>query len=223
MVDGRFLVFRWVLRMLRLGANADDNDLEIAVLRHQLAILQRQVPRPRYHDSDRRLLAALAKHLPRERWAVVGVTPATLLRWQRQRVGRHWTQPLSPARRRLSDDTVALVLRLARENPRWGYVRIAGECAKVGTKVSATSVRNVRGPPPPRAGPLEATGRPGRSSFAARPEGSWPAISSASTRSACSGCTFCSSSNSTAAGGGWPLSPPTPTATGSPRPPGTCR
>jgi putative transposase len=151
----RFLVFRWVLKMLRLRPNADDNDIEIAVLRHQLVILQRQVPRPRHHNRDRLLLAALARHLPRNRWGVFLVTPATVLRWQHQRVRRHWTQPpQQPARRRLDDDTVALVLRLARENPRWGYVRIAGECAKVGTNVSATSVRNVlrrhRLPPAPR-------------------------------------------------------------------------
>jgi putative transposase len=100
----------------------------------------------------------LARHLPRERWAVFLVTPATLLRLQRQRVRRHWTQPPRPARRRLADDTVELVLRLGRENPRWGYVRIAGECAKVGVKVSATSVRNVLrrhrlGPAPRRDGP----------------------------------------------------------------------
>ncbi len=154
----RFLVFRWILTMLALGPRADDRDVEIAVLRHQLAILQRQVPRPRYHDSDRRLLTALARHLPRKRWGVFLVTPATVLRWQRQRVVRHWTQPQRPARRGLPDDTVELVLRLARENPRWGYVRIAGECAKVGTKVSATSVRNVLrrprvGPAPRRSGP----------------------------------------------------------------------
>ncbi|MDQ6617360.1 MAG: integrase core domain-containing protein [Actinomycetota bacterium] len=149
----RFLVFRWVLRMLRLGPNGADNDVEIAVLRHQLAILQRQVPRPRYNDSDRRLLSMLARRLPRERWGVFLVTPATLLCWQRQRIRRYWTQPPRPARR-LDDDTVELVLRLARENPRWGYQRIAGECAKVGVKLSATSVRNVlrrhRLPPAPR-------------------------------------------------------------------------
>lgn len=153
----RFLVLRWVLRMLRFGPNGADNDVEIAVLRHQLAILQRQVPRPRYNDSDRRLLSMLARRLPRKRWGVFLVTPATLLRWQRQRIRRHWTQPPRPARR-LDDDMVALVLRLARENPRWGYVRIAGECAKVGVKLSATSVGNVLrrhrvGPAPRRDGP----------------------------------------------------------------------
>lgn len=153
-----FLVFRWVLRMLRLGPKADADDIEIAVLRHQLAILRRQVPRPRYNDTDRRLLSALADILPRKRWGAFLVTPATLLRWQRQRIRRHWTQPQQPARRGLPGDTVELVLRLARENPRWGYVRIAGECAKVGTRVSATSVRNVLrrhrvDPAPRRSGP----------------------------------------------------------------------
>ncbi|MDQ6614178.1 MAG: integrase core domain-containing protein [Actinomycetota bacterium] len=154
----RFLVFRCVLRMLRLGPKANADDIEIAVLRYQLAILQRQVPRPRYNDTDRRLLWALAKLLPRRRWGAFLVTPATLLRWQRQRVRRHWTQPQQPPRRGLDDETVEVVLRLAREKPRWGYVRIAGECAKVGVKVSGTSVRNVLGrhhlgPAPRKDGP----------------------------------------------------------------------
>jgi len=153
-----FVALRRFFRVLGLGPKSDDKDVEIAVLRHQLAILERQVPRPRFDDTDRRLLSTLARLLPRDRWAVFLVTPATLLRWHRDLVRRHWTQPHRPQRRGLPDETVELVSRLARENPRWGYMRIAGECAKVGVRVSVSSVRNVLrrrrlGPAPRRLGP----------------------------------------------------------------------
>jgi putative transposase len=154
----RFLVVRSVLGALSLGPGPDDKDVEIAVLRHQLAILQRQVPRPRYRDIDRHVLSMLATLLPRSRWGVFLVTPATILRWHRELVRRHWTHVHRSQRPGLPGETVELVLRLARENPRWGYVRIAGECAKLGVKVSMSSVRNVLrrhhlGPAPRRSGP----------------------------------------------------------------------
>jgi hypothetical protein len=76
-----FAVVRRVLRMVGLGPTADANDVEIAVLRHQLAVLRRQVVRPRYTQADRVVLATLAKLLPRERWRIFLVTPSTLLRW----------------------------------------------------------------------------------------------------------------------------------------------
>jgi putative transposase len=154
----RFLVLRSILGALGVGPKPDDKDIEIAVLRHQLAILQRQVPCPGFDDTDRRLLSMLARLLPRDRWGVFLVTPATLLRWHRELVRRRWTYPHRAQRRRLPDETVELVCRLARENPRWGYVRITGECAKVGVGVSVTSVRNILcrhhlGPAPRRDGP----------------------------------------------------------------------
>jgi putative transposase len=131
-------------------------DVEIAVLRQQLMVLQRQVARPRYVPSDRLILAILARLLPRDRWRIVLVTPATLLRWHRELVRRPWAYP-SP-RRGLDPAVIQLVLRLARENPRWGYVRIVGECRKLGVQVSATSVRTILrrhhlGPAPRRGGP----------------------------------------------------------------------
>jgi len=104
-------------------------------------------------------LAALAKLLPRERWAVFLVTPATLLRWHRELVARRWTYPRTGRDRRgLDEAVVALVVRLARENPRWGYLRIVGECRTLGVRVSATSVRRILrrpglGPTPRRGGP----------------------------------------------------------------------
>jgi putative transposase len=154
----RFLLVRRVLGVLHLGPNPDDKDIEIAVLRHQLFILERQARRPRDNDTDRLALSTLAGLVPRERWSVFLVTPATVLRWHRELVRRHWAQPHRPPRRALPEATVDVVLRPARENPRWGYVRIAGECAKLGVAVSASSVRNCLrrhhlGPAPRRGGP----------------------------------------------------------------------
>jgi len=140
-----FLLVRRLLDLLRLGPTPDEKDVEIAVLRHQLAVLRRQVARPRYSQIDRAVLATLARLLGRERWAAFLVTPATLPRWHRELVARSWTYPrhgrLAP--NALDDEVVALLLRLAQENPRWGYLRIVGECRKLGVAISATSVRNV--------------------------------------------------------------------------------
>jgi transposase InsO family protein len=152
------MVVRRVVAALGCGPTPGADAVEIAVLRHQLAVLRRQVPRPRYSPADRMLLATLAKLLPRERWAAFLVTPSTLLRWHRELVARHWTYPHTGARRGLDDDVVELVLRLARENPRWGYLRIVGECRLLGVPVSASSVRRILrrhrlGPAPRRDGP----------------------------------------------------------------------
>jgi len=153
------LFVRRVLGLVGLGPTPDDKDVEIAVLRHQLAVLHRQVARPRYAPTDRMVLATLARLLPRERWSAFLVTPATLLRWHREFVRRRWTYARQPRPRRgLDPAVVEVVLRLARENPRWGYLRICGECAELGIKVSATSVRNIvhrhgLRPAPRRGGP----------------------------------------------------------------------
>ena len=130
------------------------------MLRHQLMVLRRQAVRPRYAPTDRLILAALARLLPRERWSAFLVTPGTLLRWHRELVRRRWSYPgrRDNSRRGLALEVEELVVRLARGNPKWGYVRIVGECAKVGLRVSATSVRAILrrrglGPAPRRAGP----------------------------------------------------------------------
>src|SRR5918912_152518 len=153
------MIVRRVVGVLGWGPPPSADAVEIAVLRHQLAVLRRQVPRPRYSPADRMLLAALAKLLPRERWAVFLVTPATLLRWHRELIARRWTYPRTGRDPRcLNEETVALVVRLAEENPRWGYLRIVGECRSLGMRVSATSVRRILrrhgiGPAPRRGGP----------------------------------------------------------------------
>jgi transposase InsO family protein len=152
------MIVRRVLGVLGCGPTPDADVVEIAVLRHQLAVLRRQVPRQRYTPADRMLLAGLAKLLPRDRWAVFLVTPSTLLRWHRELIARRWTYPKTGRDRRgLDEQVVALVVRLARENPRWGYLRIVGECRNLGVRVSAASVRRILrrhglGPAPRRGG-----------------------------------------------------------------------
>jgi putative transposase len=153
-----FLITRRLLRLVGLGPRPEANDVEIAVLRHQLMVLRRQVARPRYQPADRLLLAGLSRLLPRDRWSAFLVTPNTLLRCHRELVRRRWTYPKTGASRGLDPAVVELVVRLAEENSRWGYQRIAGECLKLGVRVSASSVRNILrrhrlGPAPRRGGP----------------------------------------------------------------------
>jgi putative transposase len=119
-------------------------ELEILLLRHELAILRRQPRRAPVRPVDRALLAALARALPRRAWTGLSVHPATVLRWHRQLVKRRWTYPHKPPGRPSLDRRVQeLVVRLARENPCWGYKRIVGELRNVGISVSATSVRTI--------------------------------------------------------------------------------
>jgi hypothetical protein len=121
--------------VLGCGRRLDADAVEIAVLRHRVAVLHRQVTRPRYAPADRMLLAALAKLLPRERWAVFLIMPATLLRWHRELIARRWNYPQAGCGRRgLDEEIVALVVRLARENPRWGTY---GSWGRVASSVCA--------------------------------------------------------------------------------------
>jgi transposase len=104
------------------------------------------------------LLAAASRILPMERWRAFVVSPQTLLRWHRELIRRKWTyRRRSPGRPPLDPETVELIVRMARENPRWGYLRIRGELLKLGIRVSATSIRTVLrreglGPAPRRTG-----------------------------------------------------------------------
>jgi putative transposase len=116
--------------------------LELMVLRHQLSVLRRQVPRPRLEPADRALLAAISRVLPRSCWSCLLVKPETLLRWHRCLVAASWT---SPRRGQVGHNSMrtlqALIVRLAQENPRWGYQRIHGELLRLGIQVSATAIR----------------------------------------------------------------------------------
>jgi len=131
------------MQLLALLARRDAaKELEILVLRHQLAVLHRQTPHPRLEPADRALLAAISRVLPRARWSCFIVTPQTLLRWHRRMVARAWTYPhRGPGRPPLAEDVQQLIVRLARENPRWGYQRIKGELLRLNVQVSATAIR----------------------------------------------------------------------------------
>jgi putative transposase len=145
--------------LLRSRRGLHVKDIELLVLRHELEILRRQVARPKLDRTDRPLLAAAACHLPRSSRGVLLVTPRTLLRWHQALVRRKWRQASGqPGRPKLPAEVRELVLRFARENPRWGHRRICGELAKLGVRVSPTSIRRLLGqaklePSPRRAGP----------------------------------------------------------------------
>ena len=133
-------VFGW---LVLLGRGQASKDAEIMVLRHEVAVLRRQVTRPKPDWADRAILAALAPLLPaglRARWLV---TPGTLLAWQRRLITRRWTYPNRPGRPRTSPEIRDLVLRLARENPAWGYRRVHGELRRLGHQISEATVRRI--------------------------------------------------------------------------------
>ena len=121
-----YLLIRQILQMLtQLARDGGAKDVELLVLRHQVAVLRRQVHRPDLRPDDRVVLAALSRLLRRARWSAFFVTPATLLRWHRQLLARHWTYPHArPGRPAIDLQIRALVLRLAAENPTWGHRRI---------------------------------------------------------------------------------------------------
>jgi putative transposase len=130
--------------VLLLARGERSKELEILALRQELSVLRRQVKRPRLELADRLVLAALSRVLPRRSWSVFLVRPETLLRWHRRLVARRWTYPhRSPGRPPIDRGVRELIVRLARENTSWGYVRIVGELRKLGIEVSATLVRNV--------------------------------------------------------------------------------
>lgn len=131
-----------------------EKDAEILALRHEVAVLRRRVKRPDLYPTDRAIFAALGRHLPPGR---LMFQPATLLRWHRELVRRKWAAfQRRPRRGRppLAEETKALILEMARGNPRWGVRRIKGELLKLGIRVSATAIRMLlrqhRIPPAPR-------------------------------------------------------------------------
>ena len=115
-----YLAFRGILSLVLLGCRSQEfKELEIMVLRHELAILRRQVGRPALRPADRAFLAAASRFLLRTRWSSFFVTPDTLLRWHRRLVAKRWTYPSrSPGRPPVGGEVRELVLRVARENPR---------------------------------------------------------------------------------------------------------
>jgi putative transposase len=178
------------LMVLRLRGETA-KDVELLVLRHEMALLRRQVTRPRLEPADRVFLAACSRLLPQARWGAFFVTPATVLRWHRELVARPWTYPRRrPGRPSVRWQVRELVLRLAAENPSWGHRRVHGELVGLGYRISPATVWRILHTTGVHPAPRHADR--GGSSCAPRPPASWPAISSQSTRCFSSGCT-CSS------------------------------
>ena len=154
-----YVAFRRVLQLVvLLFRSTEFKELEIVVLRHELALLRRQVRRPALRPADRFFLTAASRLLPRVRWVSFLVTPTTLLDWHRRLVANRWTYPRRAGRPPIGRQVRALIVRLARENPRWGYQRIVGELKGLGMVVSATTVKKVLrehqlGPAGTRRGP----------------------------------------------------------------------
>jgi putative transposase len=149
-----------VLSWLALLARSDaTKDVEILVLRHEVAVLRRHNPRPRMHWVDRAMLSSLSRLLPVNLRRLRLVSPRTLLRWHAQLVARRWTYPRrQPGRPPTSQPIRRLVLRMAWENPEWGYRRIQGELVRLGHAIAAStvwSILNAGGidPTPQRSGP----------------------------------------------------------------------
>ena len=136
------VLYRLLAGLARLAVRSGrSKDLEIVVLRHQLTVLRRHTNKPALTDTDRILMAAVAKALPRARRAGWIVNPETLLRWHRRRIARHWTQPhRPPGRPPVIAEIRRLTLAMAADNPTWGYRRICGELGRVGHVVGASTV-----------------------------------------------------------------------------------
>src|SRR5664280_1067566 len=156
-----YFAVRRLLRLLTRGGERDDvaREIEILVLRHQLHVLVRGRRMP-LQRRDRVLLAAASGLLRRDRWHSFPVSAQTLLRWHRELVRRKWTyrRKSRAGRRGIRGEAATLILRLAQENPRWGYRRIEGELRKLGVTVSATAIRSLLRahglkPAPRRQGP----------------------------------------------------------------------
>ena len=159
-------VFGWLLLQ---GRSQASKDAEIMVVRHEVAVLRRQVAQPKPDWAGRAVLAALARLLPAVSRTRRLVTPGTLLAWHRRLITRKWTYPGRPGHPGTGREIRDLVLRLARENPAWGYRRVHGELTRLGHHISEAAVRRIlirrrRPAPPPQSGHLLAgvPAHPGR-------------------------------------------------------------
>ena len=148
------LIFRQVLGLVLLSCRTSSpKNVELLVLRHDVAVLGRSHPRPLLDWADRAVFAALVQRLPPALRCHRLVTPDTILRWHRWLLRRRWTYPHRARRPPIEDGLAALVVLMARENPRWGYLRLPGELLKLGHRVGASTIRRIlkrhRIPPAP--------------------------------------------------------------------------
>ena len=137
------IFFRLVGLLVLLGRSSVSKDVELLVLRHEVAVLRRSDPKPCLDWADRAVVAALVRLLPKALRTRRLVTPGTILRWHRRLVAAKWTYPRRRGRPPVGEVIAGLIERMARENRSWGYQRIQGELRKLGHRVGASTIRRI--------------------------------------------------------------------------------
>ena len=141
-----YSLLRLLLDLVDVRLRVHDPEAELLLLRHQLRVVRRQVKRPQLNMADRTIMTALSQRVSRAVLIGMLVQPETVLGWHRELVRRRWAafgRRRGPGRPGLDPELQELILRMARDNPRWGCVRVRGELIKLGHTVSATAIRNL--------------------------------------------------------------------------------